>query len=150
MLTTLAPENRNPAALTPIRFTVDGSDSLENHLGQLCREVLESIQSVIRGDRLQAIALGGGYGRGEGGVLTTPAGDQPYNDLEFYIFVRRHPWLNYQRHAQALHQLSAEQERAAGVDLEFKIISAAKLRGSPPSLFYHDLVVGHRWLMGDD
>ena len=38
----------------------------------------------------------------------------------------------------------------AGVELEFKITSVAKLRRSPQNLFYHDLIMGHRWLLGDE
>jgi hypothetical protein len=132
------------------RFTVTGSDALEHRLANICRQVSAGIRRVIPGHTLVGIALGGGYGRGEGGVLKTPAGDQPYNDLEFYVFVRRHPWLNDRRYGRALHQLGADLEGAAGVELEFKIISTAILQNSPPSLFFHDLIVGHRWLMGDD
>ena len=38
----------------------------------------------------------------------------------------------------------------AGVELEATITSAAKLRRSAQNLFYHDLIMGHRWLVGDD
>jgi hypothetical protein len=70
--------------------------------------------------------------------------------LEFYVFVRGHPWLNERRYAKSLHELIAGLVLSAGVELEFKIISRAKLRRSPQNLFYHDLVMGHRWLLGDD
>jgi hypothetical protein len=116
----------------------------------LCKAVSAGIGRIIPEHNLEGIALGGGYGRGEGGVLETPAGDQPYNDLEFYVFVRGHPWLSERRYAKALHELSAELLRGAGVELEFKITSPAKLRRSAPNLFFHDLIMGHRWLLGDD
>jgi len=132
------------------RFTLNSSDALEQHLANICTKVTAGIGRVIPKHKLEGLALGGGYGRGEGGVLKTPEGDQPYNDLEFYVFVRGLPWLNERRYAKALHKLSAELLPSAGVELEFKITSAAGLRGSPQSLFYHDLIMGHQWLLGED
>jgi hypothetical protein len=46
--------------------------------------------------------------------------------------------------------LAQELTPEAGVEVEFKIISSAKLRRSPASMFYYDLVMGHRRLWGDD
>jgi len=131
------------------RFTLNGSDTLELHLAQLCTRVRAGVRSVLP-QNLDGLALAGGYGRGEGGVLKTPAGDRPYNDLEFYVFVRRCPWFNERRCRSPLHALSAQLEPMAGVELEFKLTSVAKLRRSPLNLFSHDLVMGHRWLLGDD
>lgn len=139
-----------PGATTLPRFTPAGSGALERHLARVCKQIAAGVADIIPGRMLEGLALGGGYGRGEGGVLKTPQGDQPYNDLEFYIFVRRQPCLTGRRYARRLHALAKSHEPGAGVELEFKIISAAQLRRSPQSLFYHDLLTGHRWLLGDD
>lgn len=139
-----------PISKPATRFTLNGSAALEQHLSNVCKNVLAGIGRIIPKHKLEGLALGGGYGRGEGGVLKTPAGDQPYNDLEFYVFVRGLPWLNERCYAKALHELGAELLPVTGVELEFKITSAAKLRRSPQNLFYHDLSMGHRWLLGDD
>ena len=157
MTATLAPDIRGGfppvahAVTKPAsRFTLNGSDELEHHLASICKKALAGIGRIIPKHRLEGLALGGGYGRGEGGVLKTPAGDQPYNDLEFYVFARGLPWLNERRYARALHESGNELSLNAGIELEFKITSTAKLRRGPPNLFYHDLVMGHRWLLGDD
>ncbi len=132
------------------RFTLDGSEELENHLAHACEKVLAGIRKIIPPRKLEGLLLGGGYGRGEGGVLKTAAGDRPYNDLEFYVFVRGNNWLNEHRFGEALHRLAHELTPEAGVQVEFKIISSAKLRRSPPSMFYYDLVAGHRRLWGGE
>ena len=157
MTTTLAPGIRSGFAPTvgtiskfTARFTLNGSDSLEQHLAYVCSKVLAGVGRIVPKHKLEGLVLGGGYGRGEGGVLKTPAGDQPYNDLEFYVFAHDHAWLNERRYMMALHELGEELSLIAGIELEFKITSAGKLRGSPQSLFYHDLIMGHRWLLGDD
>src|SRR5580658_4912604 len=87
------------------RFTIDGSSGLEDCLERLCGKVKGGVTDLIPRQKLAAIVLGGGYGRGEGGVLRTETGDQPYNDLEFYVFIRSNRWLNERRHRDRLHQL---------------------------------------------
>jgi hypothetical protein len=132
------------------RFTLDGSDDLERHLADTCAEVRSGVQEIIPPGKLEGLLLGGGYGRGEGGVLRTHAGDQPYNDLEFYVFARGHTWMSEWRYGQALRDLGLDLHQAAGVEIEFKIVSAARVRNSPPSMFYYDLLMGHHCLVGND
>jgi hypothetical protein len=132
------------------RFTLDGDDELERHLSLTCRAVLAGVRQIVPRDKLEALLLGGGYGRGEGGVLKTQIGDQPYNDLEFYVFIHGHSWLNERLFRAGLHLLALELASAAKVEVEFKIISLAKLRRSGASMFYYDLVMGHRWFLGDE
>jgi len=130
------------------RFTIDGSDALERQLTELCETIAQAVKEIIPADRLEGLLLGGGYGRGEGGVLRTPDGDRPYNDLEFYVLVRGPVFLNDRRYRQALHALGERLTPAAGMDVEFKILSLRKLSRSPVSMFYYDLVVGHRLVIG--
>lgn len=126
------------------RYTRDGSDALEREIEALCRKVAEGVSRRVPAARLEGVLLGGGYGRGEGGVWRTPQGDRPYNDLEFYVFVRGGTSV------PGLHELGEALTREAGIEVEFKRMSLARLRRSPPSMFYYDLVVGHRWTIGDE
>ena len=111
---------------------------------------LRGVQRIVPGPRLQALWLGGGYGRGEGGVLRLPGGDWPYNDLEFYVCLRGNRFLNGRRFGPPLRALAEAMGPAAGLDIEFQIISLAQLRQSKPSMFYYDLVAGHRLLAGPE
>jgi hypothetical protein len=132
------------------RFTIDGADELENHLAATCHKVLAALHGAVPPSRLEAVLLGGGYGRGEGGVLKTATGDRPYNDLEFYVCLRGNRLLNERRYGAALHLLGERLSPAAGVDVEFKILSLDQFRRSPVTMFYYDLVMGHRWVLGDE
>lgn len=132
------------------RFTVDGSAELEQLLEKWCAEFTEDVRRIIPASVLDAIVLGGGYGRGEGGVLRTPEGEKAYNDLEFYIFVRG-PLLWRER--QFRHKLSEVAHRwseKTGVEFESKLLTLEKIRRAPVSMFYCDLVVGHHWLFGGE
>jgi hypothetical protein len=132
------------------RFTIDGSSTLEAHLEKTGEKVLAGVQSLVPATKLEGVLLGGGYGRGEGGVLKTPQGDLPYNDLEFYVFLRGNAILGEQKFRHPLHELGESLSPDAGLEVEFKVLTLDKLRRSPPSMFYYDLMAGHRWQLGND
>jgi hypothetical protein len=140
--------DREALALPVRRFTVDGGAGLEEHLGRTCGKIAAGIRGLIPGRKLEAILLGGGYGRGEGGVLSTPAGDRPYNDLEFYVCIRGNRHLNERRFGRSLHVLGEILTPQAGVEVEFKITSRRELETAPVSMFSYDLLSGHRLLHG--
>ncbi|HOW63666.1 MAG TPA: hypothetical protein P5186_00130 [Candidatus Paceibacterota bacterium] len=135
--------------MTP-RFTIDGSEALEQLIASTCNRAREGVLSVVPAGKLDGILLGGGYGRGEGGVLRTPEGDKPYNDLEFYVFIRGNALLVERRYRRPLHDLGEHLSPSAGLEVEFKVLTLEKLRRSAPSMFYYDLVAGHRRTYGDD
>ena len=130
------------------RMTRDGSEALEQRLAQTCAEIRSEVQRIVPQGKLQALLLGGGYGRGEGGVLATANGDEPYNDLEFFLLIQGPPRLNEQLYGAAIHALGHRMTESLGIEVEFKIISLEKLKSSEPSIFYYDLVVGHHLILG--
>lgn len=132
------------------RFTQDGNDALEAHLTSVCEQVRIGVLALIPGRRLEGLVLAGGYGRGEGGVLKSEAGDLPYNDLEFFVFIRGSTVLNDRRYRNTLHKLGEKLTHTAGIEVEFKILSLAQFLRSETSMFYYDLMMGHQWLIGDD
>lgn len=132
------------------RFTLDGSDALEQELTRLCERLKTAVQTVIPAGRLEGLILGGGYGRGEGGVLCTPNGDCPYNDLEFYVLLRGNLLRNRRRFQPILDRIAHHFSSQGGFEIEMTPLSRAKLEHSPVTMFYYDLIAGHRWLIGDD
>src|SRR5689334_13225307 len=131
------------------RFTIDGSDKLESHLAGACARILKEVQSIVPAKKLEGLVLAGGYGRGEGGVLRTEAGDKPYNDLEFYVFIRGNRLLNERSYASELRRLGERLSPDAGLHVEFKVDSISRMRSSSVSIFSYDLASGHRILFGD-
>lgn len=141
-------EQRDVPVRASGRYTLDGDGPLEARLGRICESVRHGIARVVPARRLEGILLGGGYGRGEGGVLRTAAGDRPYNDLEFYVLLRGPTAINEWRHREALGRLAHHLGTEAGIEVEFKILSAARLRREPVSMFSYDLVQGHHRVCG--
>jgi hypothetical protein len=139
-----------PETTARARFTLDGDAALESHLAQVCRRVRGGVKGIVPTGRLEGILLGGGYGRGEGGVFKTENGDQPYNDLEYYVLIRGPAVLNERRYRAALETLAHELSAEARIEVEFKILSLARLRSDPATMFSYDLVRGHRWVLGQE
>jgi hypothetical protein len=149
---------RTPAGSAPAddgaeerrRFTRDGDDALEWHLERTCARIVSGIRGLIPPAKLEAIILGGGYGRGEGGVLRDGKGDRPYNDLEFYVSVRGSRHINEVRYRRRLEVLGEILTHLADVEVEFKITSLAQMAARPVSMFSYDLATGHRLLWGGE
>lgn len=67
------------------RFTAIGSARVDAMVGEAVSAIGAAI-GAMRIPHLEGVVLGGGYGRGEGGVATGPGGEErPYNDLDFYV-----------------------------------------------------------------
>lgn len=132
------------------RFTLDGGEALEEHLARICARIVHGVRGLIPPRRLEAVALGGGYGRSEGGVLVTTDGERTYNDIEFYVFVRGNRHVAHWRHARALDVLGEILTPAAGAHVEFKIASRRELERQPISMFSYDLISGHRIVHGPE
>ena len=132
------------------RFTIDGSDALELELLGLCDRAREAILAIIPPRKIHALVLGGGYGRGEGGVLKTETGDKPYNDLEFYIIHSGSDLFAEKLYGAKIHHVAAELTALAGIEVEFKLLSIKKLQESQVTMFYYDLVAGHRQIYGSE
>jgi hypothetical protein len=123
---------------------------LEKHLALTCERITAGLRGLIPPRKLEAVLLGGGYGRGEGGVLRTDGGDRPYNDLEFYVCVRGNRHLNEARYGRALHVLGEILTPQAGIDVEFHITSLRNLATAGISMFSYDLLCGHRCCLGNE
>jgi hypothetical protein len=130
------------------RFTVDGSVELEQRLERWCAEFAEDVRRVVPENVLEAIVLGGGYGRGEGGVLRTANGEAAYNDLEFYLFVGGPLLLRERQLKGKISELCHRWSEKSGVEFEAKLLTFDKIQKASVSMFYYDLLVGHRWLFG--
>ncbi|MDX1952014.1 MAG: hypothetical protein SFY81_07500 [Verrucomicrobiota bacterium] len=128
------------------QFTLDGSIQLEDRLRHVCEVAGDGVKQIVPAHVFQALVLGGGYGRGEGGVLRTEAGDEPYNDLEFFLFLRGNPRLNERRFGKRLHHLAASLKEQIGIEVEFKIVNINQLVQGRVTMFYYDLVAAH-WVV---
>lgn len=134
--------------MSSTRFTLDGYDALERRLALACHAIARAVRALVPQEDLEALLLGGGYGRGEGGVLRRGQTDAPYNDLEFFLFIKGPTLVNERRYRPGIHELEARMTQALGIDVELKILSKQQFDRQPTTMFYYDLVQGHHVLCG--
>ncbi|WPJ96830.1 hypothetical protein SH580_03810 [Coraliomargarita algicola] len=94
----------------------------------------------------EAIVLGGGYGRGEGGIASDAKGAPAFfNDLDYFIFTNEpgNVVLN-----DAVQQWEREESERLGIDVEGKCLPRTDLEATPGSMMFFDLVTAHTQIMG--
>lgn len=103
-------------------------------------------QSLAAGGWRGTLVLGGGYGRGEGGVMAGPQGVGFSNDLDYFLFddvpddSRLVAWCR---------QVEREESEELGIDVEIKCLRADSLGDPSRSMMFADLVAGHVVVAGD-
>lgn len=110
--------------------------TLARELPALARSVAALNLSGVAG-----LALGGGYGRGEGGAKD----GRPYNDLDIFVFSDL-PEGRSGEIAGALEPVSREYTDRLGVDVDFTVRVAARLRLDERRLMVQELLRGHEVL----
>jgi hypothetical protein len=120
--------------------SVDFNARMQGWLASLSAEVRQAM-----GDNLVALVLGGGYGRGEGGVLLESGEERPYNDLDLALIVRRKTGLPW----EALHGIQHKYAALIGIEVDFsRPLTVDEVRIWPPTLMWSDLLHGHKVLDG--
>ena len=131
------------------RFTLHGSVALEQRLAQLADDTHLGVSEIVPPSQLRGILLAGSHGRGEGGVLTSPEGEIAVGDWECWILVRKSGLSQSPRLARRLQALGDRLSASTGLDARFIVRSVSQIRRKRPSLDYHELLLGHRWIVGD-
>lgn len=94
----------------------------------------------------QALVLGGGYGRGEGGVALLGEGPSLFNDLDYFLFSETpdDPTL-----VEWCRQIEREETERLGADVEIKRLPKSDVYQGLETMMFADLVGGHFVVAGD-
>ncbi len=127
------------------RFTAIDSPAVDALVADAVAKIGAAIDAMSI-PRLAGVVLGGGYGRGEGGVCTDPSGgEHPYNDLDFYV-VTEEGATDDERAAidRALAPLSKEWTDRIGVDVDFCPAKTPwRIRHDQERLMIQELIHGY-------
>jgi hypothetical protein len=130
------------------RFTIDGGERLEKSIREFQDQVTKEILAIIPESNIDSILLGGGYGRGEGGVFVLENEELPYNDFEYYIFVKGNALLAQRRYNPPLSSIGEKLGSKWNMHVDFKVASIDRLAGQKTSMFSYDLMLGNQCLLG--
>lgn len=129
-------------------YTAVPSPELDALLDSVLAEIARELDR-IRPSGLAAVVLGGGYGRGEGGVLHTAAGDRLYNDLDFFVFTDGAGRRDRRRLGAQLRKIGEALEPRLGIAVDFSpakdLSSLAKVSRT---LMFQELLHGWKPVWG--
>ena len=129
-------------------YTVIPSPEIDALLDETLPALAEEI-GALRLPRLAGVVLGGGYGRGEGGVLRTSRGDRLYNDLDFFVFADRASRTELANIDRELGKIAEPWEKRLGVAVDFgPAKNLGALRNVASTLMFQELLHGWRPVWG--
>jgi len=121
-----------------------GSEMFNARMHDVSLRIGADVEQAL-GSNFVALILGGGYGRGEGGVVRVDGVEQPYNDLDFTLVVRRKnsvPW-------DKLDAISEHYEEEIHIDVDFsRPLAIRDIETWPHWLMWYDLLNGHIVIKG--
>lgn len=111
--------------------------------------VVEGIRDLM-GDRLQAIVLTGGFGRGEGGVMHENGRFRPVNDFDISVIVSKDYFRMRKRFARPLAELAERLASETGLkQIDIGISHPLRFRFAPNRVESYEIRNGHRVLWGN-
>ena len=132
-------------------FTAEGDPAVEQAIADMIRRLADDVHRLADADHV-ALYLGGGYGRGEGGVLVTQDGKHlPYNDLDFFAFSKGLSSAKRKAFDIELAAIAPKYEKESSVSVDFAPVkSLEKLLREQHTLMYQELLYSHRLVCGPD
>ncbi len=133
------------------RFTVDGSPLLEGRIARDMAEIREAVLLRVKEDELSGLVLGGGYGRGEGGVFVVDGAEKVYNDYDFFVIVPYRSRSRRKALMKALAEVKAAMEPRCGIHVDFSpAMPETSLATLPNEVMFMELKEGHHVIFGPD
>lgn len=130
-------------------FTVAGTAAVDVIIRDILDETTAQVRATIPAGQIRALALIGGYGRGEGAVAVDKRGrERPCNNLDLLLVADRlsRPARISDRLGKVLRPLIDRH----GIGLDHSVIHATALRWAAPRMIWYDVRYGHRTLLGDE
>lgn len=130
------------------RYTSVPDEEIAKLLDRVLAELSDEI-AALGLPHLRAVVLGGGYGRGEGGILHTPSGSRLYNDLDFFVFSEGAGKSEARRINDALKAVSERWEKKLGIAVDFgPAKNISDLKKVSHTLMFQELLRGWKPVWG--
>jgi hypothetical protein len=131
------------------RYTLAGPDEVEQRIARDQRRVCDEVALLLPAERISALVLAGGYGRGEGGYRRDGVSTVPYNDYDYFLVVNGVTPAALKDLKIALHCAAERLGREFGLEVDFAVLESERLARLPACLMYSELKWRHRVLLGD-
>lgn len=131
------------------KLTITGSSKLETSLSLVLDNIAKNIKQRIDENLYEAVILIGGYGRGEGGVVTIDNEEFPHNNFDFLVISKTISKDKEELLETQLSNIFKKHTKDINIEVEFSIISSKKLKNLQPLVITYDMKYGHKLIVGD-
>jgi|GEM_PF-533674 len=131
-------------------YTVYGNEALDRRIDRDMTVIAETVARIIPAPHLAAVILGGGYGRGEGGVeILADTEMKLFNDYDLFVITRKLSRSAQKRYSTDLRQTSVHLSETMGLEVDFgPLKNVSELPKLPPTMMWFELKHGHRVIFG--
>lgn len=134
-------------------YTKNNCPEVEKLLRDTFRHMREEFAKIQMRVGDFSIVLGGGYGRGDGGVLTDELTNTKklYNDLDFFVFFETMSSKNKNLLNKLLSELAEKWSEKLSIDVDFAQARAINVipKATQKTLMYQELLCGHEVIFGN-
>lgn len=127
------------------RFTVKGTEKVETKINEMLQQIAAEFSRHLAAEEYKAVILLGGYGRGEGGVLTEDGVEKPHNNFDLLL-------IHTQDVSEKIITLRKQLEVLSGkleIGIDLGTIAASKLKRAQCRVMWYDMRFGHKVILGD-
>lgn len=132
------------------RYTLTGSPEFDELIDRQLNLVTEEILNLIPEKDIAAILLGGGYGRGEGGVLIEDGKEYLYNDYDLFVILKNVSYLAKREYQKKIHFIHQKFTPLFKIDVDVGPLQTVNaISKAPHYMMWYELKNGHKVLWGN-
>lgn len=133
------------------KYTFVFEENIEKQLDEVLAAIAREIGEFAQAKYVEFLVLGGGYGRGEGGVLLSEnSAPRLYNDLDFFVISNTKNCEINSKIDAFFAKISQKYEKILGIDVDFsKATEISYIQKRLNVLMWREMVLGANIVWGD-
>lgn len=133
------------------KYTVYGSEKIDTKIDKDLKTISSAVQSEFDSGEITALILGGGYGRGEGGVFLEKGQEQLFNDYDLFVVIPNCSRKKRNKIFDRLQKVSHELEQVISIEVDFSVpLRENEICDLPFYLIWYELKNGYHVFYEDD
>lgn len=133
------------------RYTLKGDAAFDKMLDKHLVDISEAVKKSAVSENIVALVLGGGYGRGEGGVFKAADGQKKlYNDLDFFVIAKNLSRSRLKKIDRVLASMGESFSKEFDIDVDFGPVKSLKQVAKMPfTMMWQELRESHIVIYGE-
>ncbi|MFA7056200.1 MAG: hypothetical protein WC155_01390 [Candidatus Cloacimonadales bacterium] len=132
------------------KYTLSGSQEFDNLIDNQLKQIKEEILNLIPPCDIVAILLGGGYGRGEGGVFIKDGKEYPYNDYDLFVILKNVGIVKKKKYQKKMELIHEKFTPLFKIDVDVGPLQTVNAISKAPFwMMWYELRNGHIMLWGN-